>query len=412
MNRHYKTALVLLVLFFASFFLRIWTADFAAPLSGDEPDYHLLAKNIAEGKGFVKEVGNPTAWRTPAFPAILAVIYTFNESTVFAKLVLIFLVSFSTIIIYFLSYSLLGKTAPAIISAIIWTILPTSLILSGGLLAECISVLLLALAFLITKLCLNKTQRLAFLGIAISGLLIGSAVLARGYLIFVILALPCYLIFSQNRKKLGLICLFFSVLLPFAWIVRNYLTLDSITLSTETAQVVWHGNNRWSRGGWNAEWFLPESEQKAFLIKKYPQFEQLSESERAKIFKTEAIQEILSDPLRIVLLSPKKILIFLSPNSYLGFDWVYFFCIPLALAGLVLIFKDESKRGFLWLLFFPVSCVAVVCVITFGDSRFRHPVDFCFVILASHSLVWINDKLKRKIANKSSIYGFFLSTVR
>lgn len=68
--RHRKLvpAVVLLTIFSLAF--RISSADDNRPLGGDELEYHALAVRLAEGKGFVTDTGQPTAYRTPGFPLL------------------------------------------------------------------------------------------------------------------------------------------------------------------------------------------------------------------------------------------------------------------------------------------------------------------------------------------------------
>ena len=395
MNSTKKTILILIFLFAASFFLRVWATDFNAELAGDDVDYHFLAKQIVDGKGFTLENGEPTAWRTPMFPAILAAIYYFCDSIAFAKYVFIFFSSLSVVIIYLLAFEIFKKPLVAIVSAISWMISPIGIFLSGILFAESFTAFLVMLAFLITVCCREKKSQIAFFGAIFSGILIGMAILSRGYLIFTILVLPIYLLVSQKSKKLALVCLLFSCFLPSAWAIRNYFVLGSLALSTQTGQVLWQGNNAWARGSWNSEWDLQNSEQKAFLYGKYPQFKELSEVEQSKIFGQEAILEIKSNPLRFLKLAPKKTIIFLSPKSYFGFDPIYLLNLFLAVIGFLSVWRNKDERNTLWLIFFPIICVAAVCIITFGDARFRHPIEFCFMILGSLGLLWIFENAKR-----------------
>ena len=387
-----KITLVLAILFFASLSIRVWWLDPGAAVVGDEVDYDILAKQIVAGNGFVDENGNPTAWRTPGFPVFLASIYKIDGTEPSsARIVLAVFSASSTLFVYLFSFFLFKKESIALISSIAWTILPTSIVLAGTLWAENIGTLLLLAAFV---MCILPTEKKFFLRAVVTGILIGAAVLTRGYLIFVTLAVPFYLFTSGKSKKTALACLIFSILIPFGWMIRNALALNAFTLSTEAPQVVWLGSNRWTRGSWNGEWLEPNSQQKAHLLGKIPNFFEISEVERSKIYMNESIAEITENPLRFLRLAPKKIAIFLNPTSYLGFDWLYLFCLPFAFAGFLRLLESKEQRHALWLLAFPILCVGSVCVITFGDPRFRYPVDFCFVILASVGIMWAFEKIK------------------
>jgi 4-amino-4-deoxy-L-arabinose transferase-like glycosyltransferase len=391
-----KLKIVILVsLFLASLVLRVLSTNFDAQLGGDEGEYHSLATQMLEGKGFTKENGDPTAWRTPGFPFSLTIIYFFSGINAnSAKIVLVIISALTTLLIYALSFFLFKRHSVALMSGIIWSILPTGIIFSGLLYGENLAAFLLILSFAITIFLLDKTDKMLFYGIILSGLLIGLAIITRGYLIFVIISLPIYLLVVKKSIKPALICLIVSMLIPTLWMTRNLFVMNSFTISTEASETIWLGNNGWTRGAWAGEWTInPNSEQRAYFKTKYPGFfENYTEAERSKIFQSEAISEITNNPRRILWLLPRKAAIYLSPNSYLGFDWVYLIILPFALLGFFLILIDKTQRHYLWLIAFPVFCVALICLLTFGDSRFRHPVDFCFVILGGVALVWIGEK--------------------
>jgi hypothetical protein len=46
-------------------------------------------------------------------------------------------------------------------------------------------------------------------------------------------------------------------------------------------------------------------------------------------------------------------------------------------------------RRALWLVAAPIVAVMIVCLLTFGDPRFRHPVDPMIAILAGVGIVYL-----------------------
>ena len=51
--------------------------------------------------------------------------------------------------------------------------------------------------------------------------------------------------------------------------------------------------------------------------------------------------------------------------------------------------RVQAMRRGLWLLAAPIVGVMIVCLLTFGDPRFRHPVDPLIAILASVGIVYL-----------------------
>ena len=386
---------VLVTLFALSLTVRIYWANFDAPLSGDEPKYNSLATQILEGKGFTNEDGQPTAWRTPGFPLLLAAIYSIQGTNyIYAKYTLVLMSSLGVLAIYWLSFLISKEHQIALFSAIAWTFSYSNIVFASNMIGETSATLFMMTAFCAFIISLNKRPYVELTGIAFAGLLVGMAILTRGYLLLAIFCLPALLL-SQRRGKLAVLSLLFAVLIPFGWIIRNYITLGSPTLSTETYEVVWLGNNSWTSGSFNGDYFQPNSEQKNYIIERHHGFpEEMNEVERAEVFRREAANEVLNNPLRILWLIPRKLAVFLNPKSYIGFDWAYLVCIPFSILGLLLILKDKNKRNWFWIIACPIICVAIICSITFGDTRFRFTVDFGFFILAAVGLNWLLSKIK------------------
>jgi 4-amino-4-deoxy-L-arabinose transferase-like glycosyltransferase len=67
---------ILLTAMLARFVFAGWVVGFDAAPKGDEIDYHAIAAHLSDGRGFVSVEEVPTARRPPAYPALLAALYT------------------------------------------------------------------------------------------------------------------------------------------------------------------------------------------------------------------------------------------------------------------------------------------------------------------------------------------------
>jgi 4-amino-4-deoxy-L-arabinose transferase-like glycosyltransferase len=386
MNLNRRTLLVAVVIFAAVVFTRTWQTDLDAAPVGDEIEYQALAIQIRDHQRFSDERSNPTAWRTPGYPAFLAGVYALTgKDPKFGRIAGILVAGLTVAVLFWFNLLLFQKESIALAASFIWAFELNGIYLGGALLGESFAALLLlsacTLAISAVRLSTLSTVIAAF-----SGLLAGAAVLTRGYLFLVPATLVLYFLAASKKRKLAFVCLDFAALLPALWVARNAVTLGTPTFSTESAQVIWHGNNRWSRGTWNGEWLASDSEQRRYLEQKYPGFfDRFSETDRSRIYLSEAVSDITADPGRILALTPRKVFFFLTPFSYMGFDWIYLACIPFAIAGVVILWRKKDRRA-LCLLAVPVICMGVVCTLTFGDPRFRHPVDFCFAVLCAVGL--------------------------
>ena len=346
--------------------------------------YHALAVRLAEGKGFVGDSGAPTAWRTPGLPAVLSLIYrVMGPDPRVARVVLVVVTSLTVPALYALALLLFQRRVIALLIGLSWAGLPTSRRLAGALLGEPLAALLVTLGLLLVVL---ATRRRSVLLAGAAGLLLGYAVLIRVFLLPMLVAPLAWLV-TRKAWRLSAALLVVTGVILGAWGVRNALRMGTFTLSTQTA-VVWQGNNAWTRGSWPGNMRAQRE-----LAGKYPHFAQLDEVGRSRVFVREAMNEVMRNPGRTLWLLPRKMLIFLGPGSYLGFDWLYAGLFPFALLGTGYLAMQPGYRHTLWLLGVPVLGGLVVSLVVFGDPRFRHPVDPLIVVLAWVGLAEVASRL-------------------
>lgn len=394
-----NSVLIILFLLWASAFsLRIF------PISGnevafsghDELEYTVLAKNLAAGNGFVDEKLTPTAWRTPGLPAFLAIVFTLTDADeYYSRIILVFVCSFIPCLIYFLAFEITRNQFLSVVAAVFWTLMLNSRMMAPLLLGEELASLLIAVYYLLAFAALRKKSLILC---AVAGLVIGSAILTRGYLLPLLACVPVYF-FVSNFKKGAYVCLVFSVLLPNLWTVRNYYTMGVFSLSTETQEVIWLGNSQFARGSapgvWHSRNMNPDSPIHQHLIKKYPNLTELNETEISGIFADEAYQEITGNPARTVKLIPKKIVIFFVPFSYFGIDWAYLIILPFSFLGMAMLLFDRQRAKLFWILVFPILGALIINIIAFADIRHRHPLNINIILLGVFSFSYFYSRSKR-----------------
>lgn len=354
-------------------------------LVADEREYDALARQIVAGNGFIQSkshqgkralpgTGNPTAFRTPGLPVLLAGIYwmTGRDHGV-ARLTLLFLTAFTAPLLYLLCLVLFRSESLAVLVACGYASSWTSIHMSGWLMGEEVSTLLVVLALLLTILAERRTSVSL---ICLAGLLLSMAVLTRGFLLFLPLAPAAWLV-ARKAKGLALLLLVTAVILPAAWVVRNVVSVGLFTLSTETPEVLWLGNNSWARGSWPGDW-LPQHK---YLLQRYPNFDRLDEVGHYRVFLSEAASEIIGNPKRVLWLLPRKAVIFFSPVSWMGTDWVLAFFLPFSFVGFLLLWFQPGSRQLLWILGGGIVGVLIVSLMAYADVRHRHPIDPLILIL-------------------------------
>jgi 4-amino-4-deoxy-L-arabinose transferase-like glycosyltransferase len=382
-----KRLAIIIIITFTVFLRAHWIFNNDASFGGDEPVYDSLAKRILTGQGITLETGEPTAWRTPGFPLLLGLIYrlTGNDRS-HARAVLALLTGLTSLGVFWLCFSLTKDVSIAFLSGLGWESLLMTNRLAGTLMGES-SAALIFVGGLILVVASSRRDSIILAGAA--GALLGFAALVRAYLIFVPLGPFVWLLLEKKRRFAAVFLLSFSAVVA-GWMTRNLVAMGAFTLSTEGPHVMWCGNNAWARGSWPGEWMKEDSEQRKYLQAKYPEYDGAGEVAKSRIYAREAIHQLTHHPAHVLWLAPRKIAIFFSPFSTWGNDWVYLALLPFALIGAVHLWRSQNMRRALWLIAAPAVGVMIVCLLTFGDPRFRHPVDPMIAILAGVGMVLLS----------------------
>jgi hypothetical protein len=380
-----KKGLAIIVIVAFSVFLRIhWLFDNNASYISDEIFYDSLARRMLAGQGFTLETGAPTAWRTPGFPLLLSLIYrTTGDDRSRARAILALITGLTSLGVFWLCFSLTKDTSIALLSGLSWGSLLMTNRLAGLLMCESSAALIFVFGLILV---VASSRRDSIILAGAAGLLFGFTALTRALLIFAALGPFVWLLLEKKRRFAALFLLSFSIVVG-GWMTRNLITMGAFTLSTQGPQEIWCGNNAWARGAWPGEWMKEDSEQRKYLRARYPEYEGAGEVAKSRIYAREAIYQLTHHPAHFLWLAPRKIAIFFSPFSYWGNDWVYLALTPFSLIGFIRLWRSKAMRRALWLICAPVIGVMIVCLLTFSDPRFRHPVDPLIAILAGVGIV-------------------------
>lgn len=356
-------------------------------LNGDEEVFTEIAHNLEQGKGFINESGNATAWRSPGFPAFLVIIYKiFGADITTVKFVLVLITSLIAPLLALFTLLIINDQRIAFMSGLLWAFLTNSWWLSPMLVGEELATLLFLICLLFAKLALTKKS---FLLILISSIFFGLAVLTRAHLLLVIFAVPLWL-FVNHKKNLAIYSLLFSSLLIGGWGIRNYLVMDHFTLSTQTPEAIWMGSSRFARGStpglWNSYHCSPNSPLYDYLNSKYPNFCGYGEIEKAQMFSKEIKENMFETVKNTTILLPKKILIFFSFKSYMGFDFAYLIALCFSIIGVISLWKRNDVSNLI-LLVSPIILVLILNILTYADPRHRHSINPLIMVLGALGLV-------------------------
>jgi 4-amino-4-deoxy-L-arabinose transferase-like glycosyltransferase len=194
-----------------------------ADLSLDEIEYHMLAANVVEGKGYCWFFGLPSAFRPPGYPFLLAALYYVIGPHYFAaRIVQSFVAATMPVLCYLLGKETFGER-PARLGALCAAFYPALVVHSAALLTEnvFIPLLLLALWLLVRAKEGDKTAQVWPPAIALA-----LAVLVRPSLTFFIPVVLFWLFWNAPSRRSGLarcgIILGVWLVAVAPWCFRNY----------------------------------------------------------------------------------------------------------------------------------------------------------------------------------------------
>jgi hypothetical protein len=236
--------------------------------------------------------------------------------------------------------------------------------------------------------------------------LLAAAIFTRGFLLFLVLSLP--IILSLKKKWVAAFgCIFLTALLLGSWCYRNYSKFGMFTMSTESVEIIWLGNNPMSKGSapgtFNSRGCSHDSPMYEYLNSAYPGFCEKSEIEKAKVFSGEIRTDLWAFIKRGLYLAPKKVLIFFTPISWLGVDIVYFISLCLAIPGFFFLSKSRGWDSYvLAIVILPVAFCSLISILSYADIRHRHPINIQVSILCGYGAIFLWEKMGRIISKPNT----------
>ena len=242
----------LILLFCTAAVLRIaYILTYGIWKGGDTLEYIDIAKNLVFNHAFAytKQDGTLlyTAFRSVSYPALIALLWTGDEPPInFVLALQVILGSLTVVITYLIARKHFNRRI-AIISALLFALLPIAIKYTGVILTESLFTFLLVAACYLWG---NKKSIAA-------GILFGIAFLTRPIVFPFLLLLPLISFlpsFKDMRRSLFTITII-SVLVALPWIARNTLLFNQFTLTQSsgygtnllfgTIDIPLHGINFW-----------------------------------------------------------------------------------------------------------------------------------------------------------------------
>lgn len=365
---------------------------FDSPPEHDGISYHLLASNLVNGYGYV--LPEPTAFRPPGYPLLLAGLYALvGERLDLVRALQAGLGGILTLLTYATGVALFRSRSVGVLAGLGVALHPILVYLSGAILTESVFVtLVMAVIWLmvVSRAVLTPRSVLAL------ALLLGLLVLIRPSALIFAGLVALWSVFTPQRRSRGFLYAIAVAagvavfILP--WTIRNAIQFhEFIPSATEGGVTFWSGNNALAAGGVvepsTATW--PDSDPPAGLHG----WPELSEKESDERFYASALAWIKSHPRDFIVLLPKK----LARAWTLTYgneartdslpDWIptIYLLFPLAaLAGLTLSLHAWRRLMPIYLL---VAAFTMTTLAFYGSARQSAVLFPSAAILAAYAVV-------------------------
>jgi hypothetical protein len=383
----------LLIILAAGLILRTLVVSFhQRPLISDEREYNQLAYNLSTQGSYTYDK-TPTAYRPVGYPAFVAALYTLKYSPLMVKYLQVLLDIAIALLLFLLleGFSLHIR----LLTAGAWAFFPPAMLYANFLMSETLFTFLLVGGMYFLTTIDDRPPQTLFL----TGLILGVLLLIKPNVILFLLGAG---FMAQrlkiNRRQVGMVSIG-VLLVTLPWLLRNYVQLDTPSLSTNGGINLLIGNNPNTTGAYAIN-FPPEAIARA-----------ANEVEVDGMATRYAVWYILDEPGRFIINGAKKIGHLLSSEGGL-LVWSFhddpetasiryaekYAAIPL---GLILLLNVPSMlivllgipgffsfpKGRLWWLILIVFLTWIAThAITFGGSRFHFPLMPFLIISAAFFL--------------------------
>ncbi len=363
---------------------------------------------------------------SPLYIYFLAFVYKVFGDTINTVRFIQFLMGVGTSLMTFCLAGYFFDKKTAFIAGLMAAVYAPFLFMEGNLLGTSAATFFLLASVLL--LVLSKTNRPGFFSAFASGLLLSLAICGRPNLILLIPVPILY--FVLKRQKTTTLVLFnvLGILLPLLLTgAHNQLAGGQFTILTTHGGINFYiGNNEKATGVWQAPEGIEASvsainlqESKSFAEKALGK--KLTLTQVSKFWYKRAISFIIKHPLKWMVLTVKKFLLFWSSyETPLNFDYYFhqhfssllrlplfnlLFYMPLALFGLI-VFAPKWKK--VWLLYAVIVLACFSVVMFFMADRYRIVVLPFLIIIAAAGVVRLFSMFSDRNAKKWLFVGILI----
>lgn len=330
---------------------------------------------------------------SPLYTFFLSTIYfVFGHNLIIVRIIQAILSSLTCLIIYAIAKETCKEESIAKTSAIIMALYYPLINAIGYIMTETLFVFCLAsIIWLLIKTIKYHKSNLYLL----CGICWGLAVLCRSVIWGFIPILIIYLFYTLLRQqkanliKSFLIFIFGILLIIIPWSIRNYKTYGIFTPVFGGGYVLYMGNNPLATGG-SGGWHIVERDARIENDVK-EQISRLTPSELDALFRKRALEFIMNNPKRFIILSTKKFINMWQPyysgarliNKIIMVLMDLLFIFPLSIIGMI--FCRRKKEGFL-LFYLLIGYYLLIHMLLISVLRYRLPIIPFLIIFSACAL--------------------------
>ena len=274
--------------------------------------YHTTAISLSRGDGYVPLTGGPTARWPPGYGTILGGLYSvFGVHPIVGELVNA-LIGALTVVLLVLAVERALDRRTAIVAGAILALLPGPVLWTDVLVAETLHTAVFVLALLVLV-----RARPTLPWMAAIGLVIGLGALVRGEALTWVL-LPIVLFWRElpqrNLARRIAVVVGVAAIVMAPWTIRNAVVMDAfVPVATNASQTLWSGHQPGATGGQT----YPPADYDLQFAAVLPD----RELESSKALRNDAVEYMVTHPLRELELIPLKLIHLNRGDSYV-LDWV------------------------------------------------------------------------------------------
>jgi 4-amino-4-deoxy-L-arabinose transferase-like glycosyltransferase len=385
----------------------------------DATAYHLLGKNLADGRGYVRPfdlqllgVSRPTAEYPPLFPAFLAALNTIGIGSVNAQQLALTLVGTTTVVLTGFVGRRAGGDTVGLVAAAIAAVHPMLFQPDGILMTESLTTMLVVACVLLAMRARAGPSIAAFVAL---GAALGVATLCRaeGLVLAPLLIVPVAIAARAERPgrrvafAVSAFAVFAVVLAP--WVAYNEHRFHAFIPVSNNLGTVLDGANcpLTYSGPYLGSWRSEFGNERASAFTCFEGFHiedpNFDEAKAAAASRRQGVDYLRAHKDRlpaVVLARLGRTWAVFRPAQQVNLGvlegrnhrfetlgtWFHWLLLPFAAAGVVLLVR---RRAVVWPLLAPVVTVSLVSLATYGSQRFRVTADPMLAVLAAVALVTI-----------------------